>query len=292
MTTTVHNSLSEVVRRPSPTLTHQELVNEYFERVSAYWRDIYDEQGLDATLYRERKARVLLFADRLNLPPLSQVLEVGCGAGHTTVELAKRGYHVQATDAVPVMINRTQIQAFAAGVGERVEARPGDVHRLHFQSDRFSLVLAVGVLPWLESPLGPLREMARVTKRGGHLILTVDNRWRLNHFFDPRCFPLLRGLRRRIHDALEDLGLMNRGPNVPRHALYSVNQFDAMLAREGLVKIAGATLGFGPFTFMNCKLFTETISIKIHHRLQSLADSKVPVLRSAGVEYIVLARKR
>lgn len=291
MTTTLHNPIYEPVRRRSLDGTHQDLVNDYFNRKAAYWQDIYDDEGLDATLYRERKTRVLAFADQLNLPAGSRVLEVGCGAGHTTTELAKRGYRVQAIDPVPVMIHRTRMQASAAGVGERVQAQLGDVHHLNFPRDQFDLVLAVGVLPWVKSPLEPLREMARVTKRGGHLILAVDNGWRLNHFLDPRCFPLLRGLRRKIHDMLIDLGLMNGGSRTPRHNLYSVRQFDAMLLRASLAKIAGATLGFGPFTLMNCRLFTEVTSINIHHRLQRWADRGSPLLQSTGVEYIVLAGK-
>ncbi len=272
-------------------MASQESVNSYFEKEAAYWRDIYDREGLEATLYREREARVLSLVDRLNLPPQSMVLEVGCGAGRTTTELARRGFHVHAIDAVPVMVQRTQRLAETSGVSRFVEVRVGDARHLDFPGGHFSLVLAVGVLPWVEPPIEPLREMARVTRHGGHLILTVDNRWRLNHLLDPRCFPWLRSFRWKVREALEKAGWVKRRPPVPRHALYSCREFDLMISATGLTKKVDMTLGFGPFTLFNRPLFSETTSIKIHKKLQHLADRKVPVLRSSGVESIVLAFK-
>ncbi len=64
-----------------------------------------------------------------------------------------------------------------------------------------------------------------------------------------------------------------------------------MISATGLTKKVDMTLGFGPFTLFNRPLFSETTSIKIHQKLQHLADRKVPVLRSSGVESIVLVLK-
>lgn len=288
---TTPQAFPQIIRRPVPEMMRQDLVNGYFQQQASYWNDIYDREGLEATLYRERKGRVLSLADNLNLPLDAKVLEVGCGAGHTAVELAKRGYRVTAIDAVPEMIRRTRMRAEASGVGPSVETEVADVHRLDFPSNQFSLVLAVGVLPWVDSARDVLREMVRVAKRGGHLILTVDNRWRLNHVLDPRCFPMLRGFRQRVRTVLESVGLIEPRSHVPRHALYSPNQFNATIASVGLAKEFGTSIGFGPFTFMNRNLFCETTSIRIHQRLQRLADRRTALLRFTGVEYIVLALK-
>ena len=101
------------------------------------------------------------------LPPRSEVLEVGCGAGLTTVALAQRGLRVHAIDPVPTMIELTQWHAAEAGLSGAVDAGLGDVHALPFDNDAFDLVVALGVLTWLHSPLIALQEMARVTRTRG-----------------------------------------------------------------------------------------------------------------------------
>jgi hypothetical protein len=54
--------------------------------------------------------------DTISLPDAAHVLEVGCGAGHTAVALAQRGYRVHALDATPEMIALTRRAAESAGL--------------------------------------------------------------------------------------------------------------------------------------------------------------------------------
>jgi len=49
-------------------------------------------------------------------------------------------------------------------------------------------------------------------------------------------------------------------------------------------------LGFGPFWLLN-RLLPQAFGVKLHRALQGLADRGVPVLRSAGAQYITLSRK-
>jgi hypothetical protein len=71
-----------------------------------------------------------------------------------------------------------------------------------------------------------------------------------------------------------------------------LGRFDNDLANAGFDKIAGQTFGFGPFTLCNRRLLNEQAGWKLHLRLQELADKGVPLLRSTGLVYLVLARKR
>jgi hypothetical protein len=50
-------------------------------------------------------------------------------------------------------------------------------------------------------------------------------------------------------------------------------------------------LGFGPFSFLGRTLLPDPLGIRLHHRLQALADRGVAGLRSTGSQYVVLARK-
>jgi SAM-dependent methyltransferase len=289
--TSLQDPASRAARLPLAHPNRQEDVNDYFGSTADYWEDIYRADGVEATIYRDRLFSVLKLARSLALPNEARILEVGCGAGLATVELARLGYSVQAVDAVPAMIARTRRAAAEAGVENRVDAQLGDVRNLTFADDSFHLVIAVGVLPWVNCLDHALCEMARVTRPGGHLILTLDNAWRLNHIFDPRCFPAFRPLRRKARLGLQRLGLLKPGSSQPRHALCAIGKIDRSISSVGLRKVAGLTLGFGPFTLMGCKLFSDSMDIKINRILQKAADRGFFLLRSCGVEYIVLAQK-
>jgi ubiquinone/menaquinone biosynthesis C-methylase UbiE len=170
--------------------------------------------------------------DRLGLPSGSHILEIGSGAGVTTTALAERAYRVKVVDPVAAMVDLTGQRAARAGVAERIAASLGDVHHLAFPDDAFSLVLAIGVTPWLESLDGPLREITRVLKAGGHLIVSADNRWCLCHALDPWLNPLLASVRANVRRILRRLRL--REQPVPRVEtfLHSINRFDtSLLAR-------------------------------------------------------------
>jgi SAM-dependent methyltransferase len=59
--------------------------------------------------------------------------------------------------------------------GWRVLLSLGDAGRLPFASQTFDLVVAHGLISWLNSPLSALTEMARVCKPGGYAVVTCAN---------------------------------------------------------------------------------------------------------------------
>jgi len=241
-------------------------------------------------IYQHRKAAVLEWIDELALPPGSRILEVGCGAGLTTIELARRGYIVDGIDSSETMVEHTLHAAIESGARDWVKVVRGDAHSLPFEDSTFSLVLAVGVIPWIESPDTAVREMARVVRPGGYVLLTSDNRARLNHLLDPRWNPALGPLRRLLKRVLERTGLRNSRSFVPSH-FHSTSYIDRVIYENRLEKLKAVTLGFGPFSFLGRTLLPYSDGIRLHHRLQALADRGVPGLRSTGSQYLVLARK-
>jgi D-alanine-D-alanine ligase len=65
----------------------------------------------------ERASREVEFLlSELDLPTGARVLDVGCGAGRHSIELARRGYRVVGIDPSPAMIEAARAQAAAAGV--------------------------------------------------------------------------------------------------------------------------------------------------------------------------------
>jgi 2-polyprenyl-3-methyl-5-hydroxy-6-metoxy-1,4-benzoquinol methylase len=269
----------------------QEEVNEYFQAQSSYWKDIYAGSGPQAEIYRLRLAIVLAWIDDLALAPGSRVLEVGCGAGFLSVELARRGLHVYAIDPAETMVELTRRHAEESGVTERLSVGLGDVYDLAFEDDSFDLVVALGVLPWLARPELAIREMACVTASRGHVLLTIDNRKRLIYLLDPAMNPILAPLRRNVKSILERIGILHEPREGVKENLYDIHFIDQTLENAELIKVKGTTLGFGPFTFLGRRFLPKHFDIMLHSRLQHLADRRVPGFRTTGSQYLVLARK-
>ncbi len=95
-------------------------------------------------------------------------------AGLTTIALARFGYVVDAIDSSEGMVERALRGAIEADLGDRVKVLRGNANSLAFEDGVFDLVLAIGVIPWLESPGPAAREMARVVKPGGTVVIADE----------------------------------------------------------------------------------------------------------------------
>ena len=270
---------------------HQKVVDEHFQSHAAHWRDLYEEAGVEGEIYRKRLAMVLKWVDQLAMPPGEQILEIGCGGGFSSVALAQRGYLVQAMDSVADMLNSTRESVARAGVSSSVFTSLGDAHSLAFPNNVFGLVLAIGVIPYLHSPKKALGEMARVLKPGGFLVVTAGNRWRIDHALDPWLCPALQPAKRVARKILRRSRRPPAEATRPPLQLDSLGEIERRLSSVGLAKVKAATVGFQPL-FRYRRFFGELTSIRLNSWLQWLADHNVPGIRSSGMDYIVLARKR
>jgi ubiquinone/menaquinone biosynthesis C-methylase UbiE len=276
------------------TSTHQESVAAYFESTVPRWEEFYCahrvERPVYSLIYRSRLHRALALIDGLHSKPGSRCLDAGCGPGIASIALAQRGFLVDAIDIVPQLVERTRTRAAEARVSERISASVGDVNELQFPDGSFDVVVSIGVMEWQESPTRSLREMARVVRPGGCVILTVDNKWALRNILDPFQYAPVAAVKRESGKLLRRLGLQ-RGSSGPRDRSYSIRQFDGFLADAGLEKLQGETVGFGPFPFLDWELPTW-LGLPLHRKLQHLADAKTPLLHAAGLVYITAAAKR
>ena len=101
------------------------------------------------------------------LRPGMSLLDVGCGPGTITADLAERVApgRVVAVDQAPVIVRRAQ--DYAAERGLDLDFAVADVHALQFADDTFDVVHAHQVLQHVGDPVQALREMRRVCKPGG-----------------------------------------------------------------------------------------------------------------------------
>jgi SAM-dependent methyltransferase len=100
-----------------------------------------------------------------------RVVEVGCGLGDLTLELAREGAHVTAIDLSPRSIGYLRRRATCAGVADAIETHVAAAERLPLFDESFDLALghrvARCVKPELAAP-----EIQRVLRPGGHALLS------------------------------------------------------------------------------------------------------------------------
>ncbi|KAJ5152672.1 uncharacterized protein N7482_009150 [Penicillium canariense] len=103
-----------------------------------------------------------------HLKPHQQILDVGCGPGSITIDLAKHvpTGHVTGIEYVSYPLAGARELAAAAGVSN-VSFQVGDIHALPFADGTFDIVHAHQVLQHIADPVQGLREMRRVVKVGG-----------------------------------------------------------------------------------------------------------------------------
>jgi ubiquinone/menaquinone biosynthesis C-methylase UbiE len=283
------------VSEPVPTqaaAVQQQQVSQYFEKVANDWKQIYAQTDLYARIHQERMCRALDWIDKLHLPVPNGALEVGCGAGLVTASLAQRGFKMEALDNSTNMIELTKRHLRELNLSDRVNVGAGDTHKLPYSSNRFALVVALGVIPWLHSPERAVAEMSRVLRPGGYLLLNADNAWRLNHVLDPFLNKAIRSIALRFIELWRRTGLVQRRIGAKLTKLHSRAQFDRILAANGFEKVRTCTLGFGPFTLFNRWTMLDHYGVRIHGRLQALADRGIWPFSVTGAQYLVLARKR
>src|SRR5262245_6783797 len=269
----------------------QQSVNDYFESSRVDWERIYFENRLLPTIYQDRHNTALRWISELGLRTNARILEIGCGAGLLSIALAKNGYTVDAMDATAAMLSMTRKNAVHENVQNQIRLHLADVHALPFQAQTFDAVIAIGVIPWLHTEWVALREMHRVLKQRGHLLLTADNNARLNRLLDPLSCPLMTPFRWTVKRLLQRCGLWSTDSSFQPKRHYPA-EVSRLIRSCNLQEVKCCTIGFGPFTIFRKEIFNDRAGIQLHHQLQRVASRPVlSPLRWTGSHHLILAAK-
>jgi ubiquinone/menaquinone biosynthesis C-methylase UbiE len=102
--------------------------------------------------------------------PEDTVLDVACGPGLLACAFARVAKHATGIDMTPAMLEQARKTQQEQAL-ENVSWEQGDVYSLPFPDAQFSIVSSRFVFHHLQDPLAALKEMKRVCKAGGKIVV-------------------------------------------------------------------------------------------------------------------------
>lgn len=152
-------------------MSTKEQVNQWFTQTVDDWARFYEDPRplkMSAQNLVSRR-RFAIEMTEAKVPTGGKILDVGCGTGHLAAELARRGYQTWGTDLSEAMIQYAREHYDA----ERFQT--ADIEKLPFPDNTFDGIVCLGVMEYLASDGPALREMRRVLKPGGHVVITTPS---------------------------------------------------------------------------------------------------------------------
>lgn len=137
------------------------------DQVRTMWDGIAD--GFDRFVTPQTMSISQQVLDHLALPPGSRLLDVAAGSGALSILAARGGHDVLATDIAPTMVERLTDRCRAEGL--TLEARVMDGTALELADGSVDAAVSLNGVSLFPDLARGLAEMARVTRRGGRVVL-------------------------------------------------------------------------------------------------------------------------
>jgi ubiquinone/menaquinone biosynthesis C-methylase UbiE len=142
---------------------NQTIVDQHNRQAESYARLT---AGLDT-----RTDRSALLRERIGAAPDSEVLDVACGPGRLTLELAPHVRAVTGLDLTPGMLDQGRAALAEAGL-DNVTFVAGDAAQMPFADASSSIVISSAAFHHFEAPRRVLAEMVRVCRPGGRVVVS------------------------------------------------------------------------------------------------------------------------
>lgn len=146
--------------------------------------DIVDDQKIT-------KEEIDLILKILKPKPEDKILDLCCGQGRHSLELARRGFlNLEGLDRSNYLIYRAKSSTKKERLSIRF--REGDARKLPYQPDTFDIVLILGnsfgYFDTIQDDLRALKEIFRVLKPWGKLLIDIADGDYLKNHFEPRSW--------------------------------------------------------------------------------------------------------
>jgi ubiquinone/menaquinone biosynthesis C-methylase UbiE len=143
-----------------------------------HWIDIDDNRFAAYDILLQYHPRMAPRIERLDLQAGLSVLDVGSGPGYTALELGRRvgaNGHVTGVDINETFVSRANARAREQGLAQ-VHFQQAGFPPLPFADGTFDRVFCKNVLEYVDSAEATVKEIARVAKPGGKVLL-IDSDW-------------------------------------------------------------------------------------------------------------------
>ena len=134
----------------------------------SFWDQVAGIYDLFVNVINRKTHRKLKIIVSSLIGPEDDVLECACGTGFLSAVIAPRCRHLTATDFSVKMLNKAEKNCIAF---HNITFTKADITLLTFPDASFDKVVAGNVIHLLDNPLTVLRELNRVCKDGGKLII-------------------------------------------------------------------------------------------------------------------------
>src|SRR4030042_1894491 len=161
-----------------------------------WWNKIFNSVYLktDADVVEDQTITIKevdLFSQIVNLSPYDRILDLSCGQGRHSLELARRGFkNVEGLDRSRYLIQRAKMRAKRECLC--VKFREGEARMLPYKPDTFDVILIMGnsfgYFETINDDLRVLREVFRVLKPWGRLLIDVADGDYLRANYQPRSW--------------------------------------------------------------------------------------------------------
>ena len=236
-----------------------------------WWRRIFNSMYLktDSDVVEDMvitKKEAELFASVLNISKECAILDLACGQGRHSLELARNGYsNIYGLDLSHYLIRKAK--SIMQHEGLKVNFKEGDARKLPYPTDMFDAVMILGnsfgYFESIEDDILILKEVHRVLKPGGIFLIDVADGSYLKNNYSPRSWEWLD----KKHFVCRERSLAKDGERlISREVITHVekgvltDQFYAerLYTRETLVNI----LGKAGYSNINFHGSIETASLR------------------------------
>ena len=127
-----------------------------------------------------------LYTSFLNIRPGQKIVDIGCGPGDFTRQLARLSNQkakILGIDSNEKSIRAATTDTKKARLSQCISYKLGDVYKIPLEDGYADLTCCRTLLMHLTEPLKAVKEMARVTKRGGSVVALEGGK--MGAFYDP-----------------------------------------------------------------------------------------------------------
>jgi ubiquinone/menaquinone biosynthesis C-methylase UbiE len=124
--------------------------------------------------YRKDDFRIKYILENIDNIKKMKILDVGCGKGGMVKILSKLGAQVHGIDISKELLKEAKKIPLAT-------IKTGSATNIPYPGNTFDYVISNEVIEHVPNTEKAIKEMSRVVKKGGKLILIDKNRWSLHH---------------------------------------------------------------------------------------------------------------